>query len=54
MTYYAGLDVSLKEESNCVVGGDGAVFAEGKVATEPALICVLDRDPGRRGGSDRA
>jgi transposase len=38
MTYYAGLDVSQKEVSICVVDADGTVIAEGKVATEPALI----------------
>ena len=38
MKYYVGLDVSLKEVSICVVDADGVVAAEGKVATEPALI----------------
>jgi hypothetical protein len=32
------MDVSLKEFSICVVDADGVVIAEGKVATEPALI----------------
>jgi transposase len=32
------LDVSLKEVSICVIDADGTVIAEGKVATEPALI----------------
>ncbi len=38
MKHYVGLDVSLKEVSICVVDADGVVVAEGKVATEPALI----------------
>ncbi len=38
MKYYVGLDVSLKEVSICVIDADGTVAAEGKVATEPALI----------------
>ena len=38
MKQYVGLDVSLKEVSICVVDRDGAVIAEGKVATDPGLI----------------
>ena len=38
MKHYVGLDVSLKEVSICVVDADGTVIAEGKVATEPALV----------------
>jgi transposase len=38
MAYYAGLDVSLKEVSICVVDADGTVVAEGKVATDSMLI----------------
>jgi transposase len=38
MKHYVGLDVSLKEVSICVIDADGGVIAEGKVATEPALI----------------
>ncbi len=38
MKHYVGLDVSLKEVSICVIDADGVVAAEGKVATEPALI----------------
>ena len=38
MTYYAGLDVTQKEVSICVVDAEGTVIAEGRVATEPALI----------------
>lgn len=38
MKYYAGLDVSLKEVSICVVDADGAVIGEGKVPTDPSRI----------------
>lgn len=38
MTYYAGLDVSLKEVSICVIDTDGIVVAEGKVPTNPFKI----------------
>ncbi|MEA3268240.1 MAG: IS110 family transposase [Pseudomonadota bacterium] len=45
MKHYAGLDVSLNEVSICVVDAEGAVIAEGKVATEPRLILswIADR-----------
>ncbi len=35
MTYYAGLDVSLKEVSNCIVDDDGALAAQGKAPADP-------------------
>ncbi len=38
MRHYVGLDVSLKEVSICVVDAEGAVVAEGKVATDSVLI----------------
>ena len=38
MKHYAGLDVSLKEVSICVVDGDGQVVARGTVPTHPASI----------------
>ena len=38
MSYYVGLDVSLKEVCICVVDADGSVVAEGKVATDPCEI----------------
>ena len=38
MKQYAGLDVSLKEVSICVVDEDGVVVERGTVATEPAAI----------------
>jgi transposase len=42
MEHYAGLDVSIKETSVCVVDGAGKVVSEVKVATEPeAILAVL-------------
>lgn len=41
MTYYAGLDVSLKEISICVVDEDGRVTARGDVECEPAAVSAF-------------
>lgn len=38
MTYYAGLDVSLKEISICVVDNDGEVVARGTAPADPAGV----------------
>uniref|UniRef100_UPI0005BC59BC IS110 family transposase n=1 Tax=Bradyrhizobium sp. Ai1a-2 TaxID=196490 RepID=UPI0005BC59BC len=38
MDYYAGIDVSLKESSICVVDGTGKVVREVKVASEPEVL----------------
>ena len=38
MDYYAGIDVSLKESSICVVDGIGKVVREVKVASEPKAL----------------
>lgn len=35
MEYYAGIDVSLKDSSVCVVDGGGRIVREAKVASEP-------------------
>lgn len=40
MKYYAGLDVSLKETSICIVDEMRKVVKEGKVATEPETIAA--------------
>lgn len=43
MEYYAGIDVSLKECSVCVVDGAGKIVREIKVASEPeALVRYFD------------
>ena len=42
MEHFAGLDVSVKATSVCVVDGTGRVVREVKVASEPeALLAVL-------------
>src|SRR6266568_3315874 len=42
MDHFAGLDVSVKETSVCVVDDTGKIIREGKVASEPeALLAVL-------------
>jgi len=38
MEHYAGLDVSLKETSLCIVDGAGKITAETKVASEPEAL----------------
>lgn len=38
MTYYAGLDVSLKEISICVVDNDGEVVARGTAPADRAGV----------------
>ena len=44
MDYFAGLDVSVKETSVCIVDGAGRIVREVKVASEPqALPKVLTR-----------
>lgn len=43
MDYYAGIDVSLKESSVCVVDAKGKVVREIKVASDPeALVRYFD------------
>src|SRR5437868_11590708 len=43
MDYFAGLDVSVKETSVCVVDDTGRIVREAKVASEPdALLSVLE------------
>ena len=42
MDYFAGLDVSVKETSICIVDDTGKIIREEKVASEPqALLAVL-------------
>ncbi|SER27140.1 hypothetical protein SAMN05518866_107201 [Sphingobium sp. YR768] len=38
MDYYAGIDVSLKESSVCVVDAKGKVVREAKVASGPECL----------------
>ena len=42
MDYFAGLDVSVKDTSVCIVDGTGRIIREAKVASEPdALLAAL-------------
>ena len=42
MDHFAGLDVSVKETSVCIVNDTGRIVREVKVASEPeALLAVL-------------
>ena len=42
MEHFAGLDVSVKETSVCIVDETGRIIREAKVASEPdALLAVL-------------
>ena len=42
MEHFAGLDVSVKETSVCIVDGTGRMVREVKVASEPeALLAIL-------------
>ena len=42
MDYFAGLDVSVKETSACIVDDAGKIVREARVASEPeALLQVL-------------
>jgi predicted NBD/HSP70 family sugar kinase len=38
MEHHAGLDVSLKETSVCIVDGAGKIIRETKVASEPESL----------------
>ena len=46
MDHFAGLDVSVKETSVCIVDDTGKIVREVKVASEPeALLAVLKNNP---------
>src|SRR5438309_2588430 len=48
MDYFAGLDVSVKDTSVCIVDDTGKIVREVKVASEPhALLAVLTNSPYR-------
>jgi hypothetical protein len=54
MDHFAGLDVSVKETSICIVDDAGKIVREVKVASDG--VPALDDDPRRwpRGGVDRS
>ena len=46
MDHFAGLDVSVKDTSVCIVDDTGKIVREVKVASEPeALLAVLNNPP---------
>ena len=48
MDYFAGLDVSVKETSVCIVDGTGKIIREVKVTSEPAALLEALRNPAYR------
>jgi transposase len=40
MDHFAGLDVSVKDTSVCIVDGTGEIVRELKVASEPGNLCL--------------
>ena len=53
MDHFAGLDVSVKETSVCIVDDTGKIVREVKVASEPeALLAVLSTPPTTSSESD--
>ena len=45
MDYFAGLDVSVKDTSVCIVDGTGQIVREAKVASEPDALLQIMRNP---------
>ena len=45
MNYFAGLDVSVKDTSVCVVDDTGKITREVRVASEPDALLAVLRDP---------
>ena len=53
MDHFAGLDVSVKETSVCIVDDTGRIVREVRVASEPeALLAVLKTPPTASGALD--
>jgi transposase len=48
MDHFAGLDVSVKDTSVCIVDGVGNIVREVKVASEPDALLRVLRAPGYR------
>ena len=56
MDHFAGLDVSVKETSVCIVDDTGRIVREVKVASEPEALLTALKNPSPRcrsgGGAD--
>jgi transposase len=48
MDYFAGLDVAVKETSVCIVDDTGKIVCEVKVASEPAALLAVLKNPAYR------
>ena len=48
MDYFAGLDVSVKDTSVCVVDDTGKIVREVKVASEPEALLAVLKNPAYR------
>ena len=48
MDHFAGLDVSVKETSICIVDDTGRIVKEVKVASEPATLLKVLENPAYR------
>ena len=46
MDHFAGLDVSVKETSVCIVDDTGKIVREVKVASEPEALLAVLKNPG--------
>ena len=45
MDHFAGLDVSVKETSICIVDDTGRIVREAKVASEPEALLQVSGEP---------
>jgi hypothetical protein len=52
MDHFAGLDVSVKETSICIVDDTGRIVREVKVASEPEALLAVLANPTTSNGSD--
>ena len=51
MDHFAGLDVSVKETSVCIVDDTGKIVREVKVASEPEALLAVLKNPAYRAGT---